>query len=99
MRHVFHPEPLADYEDAVRRYERERDARLGSGRYKAVEATLLTIEDAPDRLRVFADGEIRRVLTRVFPYGILYAIDQDYVVIVAVAHCSRKPDYWKSRLE
>jgi toxin ParE1/3/4 len=32
-----------------------------------------------------------------FPYGILYTIEPDYILILAVMHCSRKPGYWKSR--
>ena len=28
----------------------------------------------------------------------LYTIEDDYVLIVAVAHCSREPGYWKHRI-
>jgi hypothetical protein len=34
----------------------------------------------------------------VFPYAVLYTIESDYVLIIAVMHCHRKPDYWHSRL-
>jgi hypothetical protein len=27
----------------------------------------------------------------------LYTIEQDYILIVAVMHCSRAPGYWKRR--
>jgi len=34
----------------------------------------------------------------VFPYGILYSLlDQD-IVVVAVMHLHRKPDYWEKRV-
>jgi hypothetical protein len=43
------------------------------------------------------DEDVRRCLTRVFPYAILYTIEDDYILIVAVAHCSREPGYSKHR--
>jgi hypothetical protein len=38
------------------------------------------------------------VLTHVFPYGILYTIEAEFILIVAVMHGSRKPGYWKGRV-
>ena len=32
-----------------------------------------------------------------FPYGVLYAVEQDYILILAIMHCSREPNYWKNR--
>ena len=28
---------------------------------------------------------------------VLYTIESDYILILAVMHCSRKPGYWKER--
>jgi hypothetical protein len=42
-------------------------------------------------------GETRRVLVHVFPYAVLYSIEDGFVYIVAVMHCSREPGYWKTR--
>ena len=39
-------------------------------------------------------SDIRRCLIKRFPYGVLYGIDTDTIVIVAVAHLHRKPNYW-----
>ncbi len=41
---------------------------------------------------------LRRCLLPRFPYGIIYGIDSDTVIIVAVAHLHRKPRYWVDRL-
>ena len=41
--------------------------------------------------------EFRRTGLRRFPYGILYAIFDDKVVVVAVAHDRRRPGYWHER--
>ena len=63
-----------------------------------IEDAIALICETPERWRVFAGREVRRALTRVFPYGILYASESDHVLIVAVAHYSRAPGYWQHRL-
>jgi hypothetical protein len=63
----------------------------------AVENAVERILEDPARYRRF-DEDVRRCLTRVFPYAILYTIEEDYVLIVAVAHCSKEPGYWKRRI-
>jgi toxin ParE2 len=40
----------------------------------------------------------RRCRLRRFPYGIVYAMLDGGIVILAVAHLHRKPDYWRERL-
>lgn len=40
----------------------------------------------------------RRYRTRRFPYGVIYRQSSDKILIVAVAHLHRKPDYWQDRL-
>ena len=39
----------------------------------------------------------RRYLTRRFPYGIIYQIREQEILIIAVANLHREPDYWKDR--
>ncbi|MEX1356316.1 MAG: type II toxin-antitoxin system RelE/ParE family toxin [Desulfobacterales bacterium] len=39
----------------------------------------------------------RRCKTRRFPYGIIYKIRGDEIMVVAVANLHRRPDYWKKR--
>jgi hypothetical protein len=43
------------------------------------------------------EGGYRRVNCPVFPYFIAYIIRRETIVIVAVAHSHRKPDYWVDR--
>lgn len=46
---------------------------------------------------VLIGGNVRRCLIKRFPYGILYALDTDKIIAIAVAHSHRKPDYWIAR--
>jgi toxin ParE1/3/4 len=96
MRHEFHPEALAEYEAAALRYA-ERDPAVGQRFMVEVEHTIDRILESPTRWRVI-DEDVRRCLTHVFPYGVLYTIEADFVLIVAVMHCSREPGYWKERI-
>ena len=41
--------------------------------------------------------DFRRILTRQFPYSLVYRVEVDRVYIIAVAHWSRRPGYWKGR--
>jgi len=43
-------------------------------------------------------GGYRRVNCPVFPYYVAYFIRADTIVIAAVAHGHRRPDYWKDRM-
>lgn len=89
MRHEFHPEAVAEYRAAALYYSK-RDPAVGRQFVGAVEDALDRICNAPRRWRVL-DEDVRRCLTRVFPYGVLYTVERDYVLIVAVTHCSRQP--------
>ncbi|HKF50000.1 MAG TPA: type II toxin-antitoxin system RelE/ParE family toxin [Terracidiphilus sp.] len=42
--------------------------------------------------------ETRRVLLKTFPYFLVFLDWQDEIYIVAVAHASRNPGYWKRRV-
>lgn len=44
------------------------------------------------------EGDLRRCLLSRFPYGIIYGIDAETVIVIAVAHLHREPRYWIDRL-
>lgn len=95
MRYVFHPEALAEYSEAVQYYAEQR-SEVAQMFINAIEDAVYRIREAPTRWAI-VDEDVRRCLTRKFPYSILYTIEQDYILILAVTHCSREPGYWKSR--
>jgi len=43
-------------------------------------------------------NQTRRCRLRRFPYGVIYNIDQDDILVVAVAHLHRRPAYWQGRV-
>ncbi len=65
---------------------------------------LTEVLNALDRISKFPEAwhffskRTRRCQTRRFPYGIIYQIRKNEILIVAVAHLHRKPDYWRNRI-
>ena len=96
MRFEFHPEALEEYREAANWYgNREPDLAL---RFVGeVEDAIGRILNGPASWRIIED-DVRRCLTHVFPYSILYTIEPEFVLIAAVAPCAREPGYWKDRL-
>ena len=45
------------------------------------------------------EPEIRRCLFARFPYSLVYGLDHDTIVVIAVAHTHRVPHYWVDRLK
>jgi plasmid stabilization system protein ParE len=83
--------------------------REGTLRYKAIDRALaVRFRNEVHRVikRIVADpllwrerpGGYRRVNCPVFPYYVAYIIRATLVVVVAVAHSHRHPDFWKKRL-
>jgi hypothetical protein len=97
MRYVFHPEANVEFDAAIDYYE---DCELCLGYDFAVEvhSTLENILSFPKAWPILED-DIRRCQTRRFPYGIIYAINEDVIFVLAVMHLHRDPEYWKNRLK
>ena len=93
---MFHPEAALEFEEAVRFYKR-RGRGLGARLASEVRATIRKVVENPDRWRVLED-DVRRCLVRVFPYSVLYTVEPEYVLIIAIMHGKREPGYWRKRL-
>ncbi|RPI73192.1 MAG: type II toxin-antitoxin system RelE/ParE family toxin [Desulfobacteraceae bacterium] len=97
MKYGFHPEAESEFLDAIDYYE---DCEKGLGHdfsievYSAIEKILAF----PNAWTILED-EIRRCLIRRFPYGLIYVIDKDRILFLAVMHLHRDPEYWKNRVE
>jgi hypothetical protein len=42
-------------------------------------------------------ARVRRYRLNRFPYGLVYAVLDNEIVIVAIMHLHRKPDYWQAQ--
>jgi len=68
------------------------------------DAFLTEVLSALDRIGEFPEAwspcskRTRRCQTRRFPYGVIYQIRGQEILIVAIANLHRKPDYWRDRV-
>lgn len=85
-----------EFAAAVRWYEDHR-VGLGAEFFDAVSTTMDLISERPELGPVDSGGVTRRVLVRRFPYHIVYYLTPTQIVVVAIAHLKRRPNYWHSR--
>jgi plasmid stabilization system protein ParE len=96
MNYYFEEHARAELRDAVAYYE-AIGSELGSSFSAAVENAISLIRQFPNAWPRLS-ATTRRCRTKRFPYGIIYRIRNDEIEILAVAHFSRRPNYWVDRL-
>ncbi len=100
MRLVLHPDAVAEATAAGDWYESQRPG-LGADLAGEIERALEMISENPQTWAVWpgipAGVGVRRFLLPRFPFALAYVVRADEVVILAVAHTSRRPGYWLIR--
>ncbi len=81
--------------DAAAYYELQVSG-LGQDFLAKIASAVTDIAENPERWPVIRLNVRRRLVHR-FPYGMLYRVDPDEVVVLAVAHLHRHPAYWVGR--
>lgn len=92
----FHPEAAAELQCVTGCYEAKVPG-LGIRFRTEVESSCQAIVQFPLLWRERAGG-YRRVNLPGFPYHINYIIRDELILVVAVSHARRHPDYWKNRI-
>jgi hypothetical protein len=83
--------------ESARFYERRREF-LGENFLDAVGEALAKIQINPD-LGKLGKFKTRSWKLKRFPFRVVYLEQADRIWMVAIAHLSRKPDYWLERLD
>ena len=89
------PEATAELQETVDYYEGEQPG-LGVRFVNRFEAAVNQVHAEPAMYSPLGQG-YRKYGLRPFPYAVIYRIEHDTIVIVAVMHQRRKPDYWRDR--
>lgn len=90
---------LASHEltEAINWYELKRPG-LGAELFDEVSGTIARLTQNPESgSPMSTDHRTRRVLITRFPYQLVYRVRADEIVVVAVAHLKRRPEYWRHR--
>ncbi len=71
---------------------------LGSDFLDDVQRVVDALREHPGLGRALGQG-LRQLRLHRFPFSLIYSMETDAILIVAVAHQRRSPGYWKDRIE
>ena len=92
----YHQDAIADIKNALAWYQ-ERSPKAALDFIEELNRAALTIREAPDRWPL-GNNSTRRFLLWRFPFSLIYSEQDEIVTVLAVAHGSRRPEYWAGRL-
>lgn len=97
----FHPEAAEEYLAAAQYYLEHASELIAAAFVVAVETAIQRLRAAPTECAIVEEPQIRRLLLTRFPYSIYYRYlpNRDRVSIYAIMHTSRRPGYWRNRLD
>ena len=96
---VRHPEAEDELDSAIDWYDAFNPGQ-GERLLDMVEVSERAIDEMPEAWAVFPGWRRRSPIVRShrlakFPYRIVYYVKDDRIIILAYAHTSRKPGYWR----
>jgi toxin ParE1/3/4 len=98
----FLPGVRDELREAAEYYNRSRQG-LGREYTSEIRQKLKQALAAPERFAVKRSQglreQIRSALIWRFPYEIIFFVENDELIVVAIAHAKRRPGYWKKRLK
>jgi toxin ParE1/3/4 len=93
-----HPEALEELAEAVTYYLEHASHEVASDFDASVEKGVADMSGDPLRYPRWENTRARKYVVPRFPYLIFYLDSPGRVRILAVAHTSRRPGYWKTRI-
>lgn len=86
-----------DFNEGLRWY-RKRSDQAAARFIQVTDSTIARILKAPTRYRSLRPN-VRVIRCKDFPYRLIYQVIAGSLVIIAIAHDKRHPDYWHRRVE
>jgi plasmid stabilization system protein ParE len=92
----FFEEAAAEIEHQ-RAWYRRRSLEVESSFLDEIDRAIALVLEAPERWPSHL-GETRRYVLHTFPFSLVYFVEDDLIVVVAVASERMRPGYWRYRL-
>jgi toxin ParE1/3/4 len=92
---VFRPEAEAEIFAAAEWYEK-RKLGLAAELLRALDAVIAAVERNPHQFPQ-VHGEKRRALLRRFPYGVIFSVSGEEIIVLACTHARQNPKRWQRR--
>jgi len=79
-------------------YYRERSRRVASSFMISAQEAIDQIAEFPESAPVIR-GQVRGKVVSRFPYTLMYRVEDNVILVLAVAHQKQRPEYWIDRNE
>lgn len=93
----LHPAAHREIRRAFEWYLQEAGPRIAAAFLDDFEHTLAILKEHPE-IGEPGGSATRRLIFQRYPYTVVYRRQGDALQIVAIAHHSRRPEYWAGRL-
>lgn len=97
MNYSLHPEAEEDLRDAAEFYRDRAGNSLSQSLLAELEQSVNILLQHPGLGLPWRGSGRRRYLMKRFPYSLVYTFSSEEIRILAVAHHSRRPGYWRGR--
>jgi toxin ParE1/3/4 len=96
VNYCLHPEAEEDLREAAQFYQDRAGAGLSQSFLAEFERSVELLLQYPHLGAIWRHGK-RRLIARHFPFSVIYTVVGEQIRVLAVAHHSRRPDYWRVR--
>jgi plasmid stabilization system protein ParE len=96
MKYSLHPEAESDLREAAEFYGERAGSGLSQALLTEFERAVELLLRHPGLGSLWRHGTRRHIMNR-FPFSLIYAVAGEEIRILAVAHHSRRPGYWRHR--
>ena len=96
MKYALHPESESDIREAAEYYKERAGNALSQALLTEFERSIQLLMQHPILGSLWHHGK-RRLVMRHFPYSVIYTVAGEEIRVLAVAHHSRRPGYWRKR--
>lgn len=96
MIYSLHPEAEFDLREAAEYYRERANVTIAQAFLSDFKHSIKLLLEHPLLGALWLHGK-RRMVMRHFPYSIIYTIATQEIQVLAVAHQSRHPGYWRKR--
>ncbi|HSE36375.1 MAG TPA: type II toxin-antitoxin system RelE/ParE family toxin [Blastocatellia bacterium] len=93
---VINDEAADELDEAIRYYE-NKGPGIGLNLAVRVSEAFQRIQHNPHLYPFHKDTKVQKCLVRRYQFTVFYMELDEHVVVIAVAHQKRRPDYWKFR--
>lgn len=96
MNYWLHPEAAEDLREAAEFYREKSGNTLSQSLFAEFEYSVSLLLQHPGLGAIWRFGK-RRLIMKRFRYALIYTVVGDQIRILAIAHHSRRPGYWRHR--